>query len=236
LKGFLVLNWDIVLEKHLARMAPAILPDYACELSDWHNRNNVPSTARQVPVCKMHGSSNWVYCENCKCLFYDLNEKLSLRTKAGLIKADFRLFDERFTGALFDSSLGIDPHERHCPLCDNMVSTHIATFSYRKSFRTHAYPSIWHRAERILSEADRWVFIGYSLPKADYEIKHLLKVAQLSMAHKRRNRKLEIDVVVKGNSALGDYESVLGRGTFTFHSDGLAGYVRVPSSGFALAT
>ena len=122
------------------------------------------------------------------------------------------------------------------PLCDNMVSTHIATFSYRKSFRTHAYPSIWHRAERILSEADRWVFIGYSLPKADYEIKHLLKVAQLSMTHKRRNRELEIDVVVKGNSAMGDYESFLGRGRFTFHSDGLAGYVRALSSGFALAT
>ncbi len=78
-----------------------------------------------------------------------------------------------------------------------MVSTHIATFSYRKSFRTHAYPSIWYRAERMLSEADRWVLIGYSLPKADYDLKHLLKVAQMRLAHQRRSRKFPIDVVVK---------------------------------------
>src|ERR1035438_3087931 len=149
--------------------------------------------------------------------------------KVGLVKADFRLFDERFSGSTFDSSLGIDPRARHCPFCNNMVSSHIATFSYRKSFRTHAYTSIWHRAERILSEADRWVFIGYSLPKADYELKHLIKVAQLRMAHKRQNRRLVIDVVVKGESALSDYQGFFGEDAFTFCSGGLEDYVRSAS-------
>lgn len=226
LKGFLVLNWDIVLEKHLARLYPAVVPDYACDASDWRNGGIASADVRRVPICKVHGSSNWVYCENCKTLFYDLDEKLSLRTRAGLIKADFRLFDESFRGALFDSCLGIDPQERNCRICKNMVSTHIATFSYRKSFRTHAYPSIWNKAERLLSEADHWVFIGYSLPKADFEIKHLLKVAQLSMAHQRERRKLKIDVVVKGDSAREDYEGFFGRDSFTFYADGLESYVR----------
>jgi hypothetical protein len=226
LTGFLVLNWDIVLEKHLAQIDPPIAPDYACEAVDWDRPSCALTNDRRITVCKMHGSSNWVYCENCKSLFYDLDEKLSLRTKVGLIKADFRLFDEKFSGSLFDSSLGIDPRARQCPLCNNMVSSHIATFSYRKSFRTHAYTSIWYRAEKILSNADHWVFIGYSLPKADYELKHLLKVAQLRIAHKRQNRKLTIDIVVSGESALGDYEAFFGKDAFTFYSGGLEGYVR----------
>lgn len=100
------------------------------------------------------------------------------------------------------------------------------TLSFRKSFRTHAYTSIWFRAEQILSDADRWVFIGYSLPKADYELKHLMKVAQLRTAHMNANRKRRIDVVVKGEGARCDYEGFFGRDSFTYFSDGLEEYVR----------
>jgi hypothetical protein len=32
----------------------------------------------------------------------------------------------------------------------------------------------------LLRSADRWVFVGYSLPAADYEFKYLLKRIQLS--------------------------------------------------------
>ena len=33
----------------------------------------------------------------------------------------------------------------------------------------------WFAAEELLREADEWVFIGYSLPAADFEFKYLLK-------------------------------------------------------------
>lgn len=38
----------------------------------------------------------------------------------------------------------------------------------------------WRTAERLLNEAKTWVFIGYSLPAAGYEFKHLLKRVQLA--------------------------------------------------------
>lgn len=222
--GFVVLNWDIVLEKHLRQLIPAVMPDYACEALDWTDPRTAPVATSMLQVCKMHGSSNWVYCENCKALFYDVDEKLSLTTKVGLIKADFRLFNEGFDNRAFDLALGINPSSRSCPLCHFMVSSHIATFSYRKSFRTHAYASVWHAAEQMLAHADRWIFVGYSLPSADYELKHLLKVAQLSLAHKRA-RKLSIDVVVKGDDARRDYQGFLGLDGFGYFSGGLASYV-----------
>ena len=38
----------------------------------------------------------------------------------------------------------------------------------------------WFDAEDLLREAKNWVFVGYSLPEADYEFKYLLKRIELS--------------------------------------------------------
>ena len=227
--AFVVLNWDIVLEKHLIEMLPRPSITYCCRSYDWHSdeRNNDPDAkVDAIPICKMHGSSNWVYCDNCHSLFYDLYEKLPLKVRADLVKSDFRLFDERFTDKVFDDGLGITPEERECRFCKNMVSSHIATFSYRKSFRTHAYAGIWNRAAEILADADRWIFIGYSLPKADFELKHLLKTAQLRFAHTRkRKRPLEMHIVTKTKEAFPSYERLFGKRYSTFCDGGLQEYI-----------
>jgi len=223
--AFIALNWDIVLEKHLSRLAPAIPIDYGCFCFDWNTGAAAPLLAG-LPVCKMHGSSNWVYCENCKSLFFDLHQKLSLNSKAGLIKSDFRLFDERFRNKRFDAALGIPSRDRECRFCRYPVSSHIATFSYRKSFRTHAYPSVWYRAERLLSDSDRWVFIGYSLPEADYELKQVLKAASLRMQHRRTGRIKVVDVVMLNDTATQTkFERFFGADNVHCFQGGLAEYV-----------
>ncbi len=223
--SFVVLNWDIVLEKHLMRVNPDVTIDYCCPCYDWDNPHTPPKQAG-IPVCKMHGSSNWVYCDNCKSLFFHLSEKLSHRTKAGLIKSDFRLFNEKFTDRQFDAALGISPSERECKFCRNMVSSHIATFSYRKSFRTPAYSSIWYHAEKLLADSDHWVFIGYSLPEADYELKHLLKAAQLRVSHRKPAEKKRIEVIVRGDlSTRNKFERFFGPETIEFYDGGLSEYV-----------
>ncbi len=98
--------------------------------------------------------------------------------------------------------------------------------SYRKSFRTHAYASVWRRAERMLADADQWIFVGYSLPEADYELKHLLKVAQLQMADRSTRRKKIIDVVVKGGGPTCEkFKQFFGPDAVTCHTGGLKQYV-----------
>lgn len=221
--SFVVLNWDIVLEKHLSNTHPGWQIDYCCEANNWNlctGEEGLPA----IQVCKLHGSSNWVYCENCLALFYDLDSKLSLHSKVGLIKSDFRLFDEGFTNRRFDNCIAIPPSTRQCRRCKNMVSSHIATFSFRKSFRTHAYSSIWHCAEEILSKSEHWVFIGYSLPQADFEFKHLLKAAQLRYCH-LNGRTHTIEVVSKGDAARSEFEKFFGAGNVIYHGSELSGYV-----------
>src|SRR5262249_52566192 len=71
----------------------------------------------------------------------------------------------------------------------------IATFSYRKALDFPMFQKSWFAAEDLLRNAKKWVFIGYSLPAADYEFKYLLKRVQLS-----RKDHPEIMVVSGGNA------------------------------------
>lgn len=221
--SFISMNWDIVLEKHLQAIGLGGKINYITPSFDWgnHERGN---SEKGVKICKMHGSSNWAYCENCKTLFYLLEEKLSLHKKVGLIKSDFRFFDESFLDKHFDESIGLDPKERSCRICNNSVATHIATFSYRKSFRTSAYPAIWSEAENILANATKWIFIGYSMPAADFELKHLIKSAQLRFKHK--GQKKEIDVVIYKDKITKDtFTKFFGSDNINIFDNGLADYV-----------
>ena len=217
------MNWDIVLEKHLLRIDYQKKINYITPSYDWNNYQG-GNSEDGIKICKIHGSSNWVYCENCKTLFYRLDEKLSLHKKVGLVKSDFRLFDEKFTDKHFDESLGISPVEKQCKICNNSVSSHIATFSYRKSFRTAAYPAIWFEAENLLANSSKWIFIGYSLPEADFELKHLIKNAELRFKHKKIKR--EIDVVVFNDELTKKkFEKFFGKENVSITQDGLSKYV-----------
>jgi hypothetical protein len=51
----------------------------------------------------------------------------------------------------------------------------------------------WLSAEHLLRNASTWIFIGYSLPGADYEFKYLLKRTQLA-----RNEALRLIVITGG--------------------------------------
>lgn len=195
--GFTVLNWDVVLERALQEQGRESI-DYGFECYDWQNPSQHPPVKEGIAVAKINGSSNWAYCDNCSTMFYD-RSKLALSEMVGLVKADFRLFDATLKGRAFDEALGLTPQKRECPFCKNMVSTHIATFSFRKSYRTYAYPAIWHAARHWLSRSSRWLFVGYSLPDADYEFKHLLKTAQLALDRRKDVPPLAIDVVLKNN-------------------------------------
>ena len=223
--NFIVLNWDIVLEKHLMQLGLQSRIDYCCHSYDWINPVDIQQ--KGIPVCKMHGSSNWVYCKNCKTLFFDLYRKLSLHTKAGLEKSDIRRFDKTFTKKRFYDALGISAQDRECRSCRNMPSTHIVTFSYIKAFDTRIYSSIWGAAEKLLADSNHWVFIGYSLPEADYELKHLLKLAQLRYAHRKPLKEKKIDVVVmEDEKAREKFNSFFGKNNISFYNNGLSEYVQ----------
>ena len=72
------------------------------------------------------------------------------------------------------------------------MGARIATFTYRKDIQE--YRAVWEVARPSLQLADKWLFVGYSMPEADVEVRHLLKSTQLA---RRDLAKLSIDVVLK---------------------------------------
>jgi hypothetical protein len=224
--GFVVLNWDLVLERGLQEVGVDRI-DYGFECCNWESRQRNEFLHQGTPVLKINGSSNWAYCDNCTSMFFDLNRKLALQEMVGLVKADFRLFDEALTGKSFHDALGVTPEDRQCPFCRNMISTHMATFSFAKSYRTHAYPAIWQAARRLLAESTDWLIVGYSLPDADFEFKHMLKSAQLAFEKRRTNQPLKIQVVLKGNErAERRYRGFFGKRIDKIHQGGLQEFAR----------
>lgn len=185
--AFIPLNWDLVLEKHLHKLG--YQADYQCSVQPLTNLHVASSS---VPVYKLHGSANWAYCDNCKYLFSDSNSQTALHDQLFLFPHDFSLFGYCLQPALFSTI--------PCPHCKTAhMSTHIVNFSYRKNFRTNYFSCLWHQAEILLQQADRWIFIGYSLPQADFQFKHLLKSAQLALD---RPQLPEIAVITKSDGGL----------------------------------
>lgn len=220
--SFIVMNWDLVLEKHLKEIDPSLNIDYVSPSYNWDTyEQEHPEEA--VKVCKMHGSSNWVYCENCKSVFYQFDKKLSLQKKVGIHLSDFLLFKEAHQDENPNDFLD-EVQGNRCKRCNNNISTHIATFSYRKSFRTAAYPAIWNEAENLLAEADSWIFIGYSLPEADFELKHLIKSAELRTPKTNKERRIHA-VVYQDETAKSKFERFFGKEKVTVYDTGLTGYV-----------
>jgi hypothetical protein len=225
--GFVVLNWDIVLERHLENFGDIGI-DYCIEASPWIGGTDCSSL--KAKIAKVHGSSNWVYCDNCRHIFFDRYRKLSLKIKAGLNKADLRLFDEAFTKKAYHENIETASTERNCRDCGCAVGPHIATFSFKKSFRTYAFVNSWFAAEKILAAASKWIFVGYSLPAADYEFKHLLKICHLRFA-KGKSPEKQIEVVLHNDeTAEKNYRRIFGSRDISFFQQGLQYY----SSNFSL--
>lgn len=215
--SYVVLNWDTVLEKYLGQGRGRCRIEY-CNGGRCWDEEPQPDNAEGIRIIKLHGSDNWLYCDNCRVLYHDMGDCTSILERAGIRNTDLTLFQElRGVGGMCP---GID-----CRLCDNTISSHIATFSYRKSFRSNSFPDLWKQAEEELAAAERWIFIGYSLPEADYEFKHLMKIAQLKLRHKRR-QKLQIDVVLlDSRTAAAKYEGFFGESIHRIYNGGIGEYL-----------
>jgi hypothetical protein len=178
--AFISMNWDTVIERRLASLKKITRFDYRCgaiaasfpRVGDIIARRESPEDVTKFPIVKMHGSVNWLYCDNCRQLYW-------FPTKNALSVA-MQLITQNEAKDLKLAHVS-DCERWRCLTCTSVpLTTRIATFSFLKALDFPMFEKSWISAERLLREADKWIFIGYSLPAADYEFKHLLKRVQLS--------------------------------------------------------
>lgn len=195
--AFISLNWDTVAEERMLELHPGTTIRYGPSFipATFPATGNKITTAKPRPtspelhVAKIHGSVNWLYCDNCRNVFWFPPNK-SLRI------ADQILGQDEWK-RIAPKALGNATKQWECPHCERVVlSTRIATFSYRKALDFPMFHQSWNNAEQLLTTAKRWVFIGYSLPAADYEFKYLLKRIELA-----RPKPPDIILVTGGDGA-----------------------------------
>jgi len=169
------LNWDTIFEdiflscaeenrfNHLGinYCCPAInLESEQTQLEDLKNDFNKQNN---VTVLKLHGSVNWLLCPNCNKLYTGLG--LNFDQFAGFVVGRICPWCKE----VFGKTQMIDEWK------GPMLEPFLITPTFIKDFSNFHIQMIWNNAYRELCEAEKVVFIGYSLPEADYHLRTLLK-------------------------------------------------------------
>lgn len=191
----LSMNWDTVFERGIARAQKIRKVDYGCHATPVTFKNDRlvkrVQSGEPLHILKPHGSVNWLYCDACRETFW-VPPSDTERVAQTLFKR------QDWIAVLRGSKMKV-PTVRSpaCPHCGaKSLGTRFATFSYRKALEFPMYSASWRTAEDYLKRTVDWVFLGYSMPAADFEFKHLLKRVQLT-EHTRPN----ITVITGGKVA-----------------------------------
>jgi hypothetical protein len=114
-----------------------------------------------IPLLKLNGSLNWLYCPRCDEL-------------------DITLLQDKGAVTLLD-----EPELGRCcrNRCTSPYEAVLVGPSLKQRYEHRVLRDTWARAEKILQSSGRLVIIGYSLPEADYLIR-----AMLARAFARRSR------------------------------------------------
>lgn len=169
----LSLNWDSLLEDsffHVIRQLNAlgrIDVDY-CVYTTPLNPDpavcpHVPSPKQRasgiynMKVLKLHGSSTWLRCAN-----------------SGLVYTGLGMMDPASTLYVMPRPSPFMVSYPSAFATDIPLEPYIITPTYSKVFDLPHIKTTWHNAFVELREADEIVFVGYSLPDADYHFRALL--------------------------------------------------------------
>lgn len=195
-------NWDILLDNSIQskiddKYSGKAVVDYCCHISSYLKEDERVKPGLEilgrggfnVKLLKVHGSLNWLQCPRCLRVYVDLYDKITITqyTEQGTC----RHCDKNFS-----------KHDSHI-LTSNLIMP-----TFLKNLLNPQYKIIWQNAGIELSEADKIVFIGYSLPYADFEMRQLLSRMVRPNA--------EIEVVDKGEETEESIKSTMKRYSIFF--------------------
>lgn len=174
-------NWDTLLDKTIQNKLDkefdklpnsekekgfAGVIDYCCYVSSLDEGGKENKTIKpglyaiakggfNIKLLKLHGSINWLQCPKCQRLFVKNYESKSEVTEKYHCK---KYCQENYSES--DNA-------------SNALYLNLIMPTFIKDFSNFQNKLIWHNAALELSEASKIVFIGYSLPQADFELRNL---------------------------------------------------------------
>lgn len=203
--SIITMNWDAYLEKTIFKLCEIhnniktndkIYPDlcFYDYCYDGYEKRVVSTQVKakkhkNIKILKLHGSINWLACSYCGKVFVDYKRDIAVNR---LQKECYcRLCHEEFD---------------NCSTSPQLHSV-LITPTFLKDLNNLHIKNIWHNALLELTEASRVVFIGYSFPDADFEMRCLLKKAIMP--------KTEIHVVLSSKDSPEYYRKALTKSGFS---------------------
>lgn len=210
-------NWDILLDNSIYKAIHDLnhdaVVDYCCYISsrDEQDESIKPGLEKlgqggfNVKLIKLHGSLNWLQCPRCMRLYARFFRKMAIQNIN-------------------------DPGScRHCDLNfpeetgKHLLASNLIMPTFIKDLSNPQYKIIWQNAGIEISEANKLVFIGYSLPNADFEMRQLLSRMT------RKNAEIEIIGYSKDSNEQGNIRNhwikFFGNRKIDFQFDGAESYI-----------
>lgn len=165
-------NWDTLIESYCNKYSV----DYSYGFLQPYTSDSIKHTAKNYDLLllKIHGSANWLRCLNC---------------------GSISIFEKNHAA----TSLFEDNRTEKCPVCGHEKTAHgasmqpeLITPTMMKSLSNQLYTNLWSSAAQELRDATHIIFVGYSLPIADFEFRYMLQKSVTSSA--------KIDVILTPNS------------------------------------
>ena len=162
-------NWDTLLDYAIKksikeREDDKAVVDYCCYISSLDKDDDTIKPGLEilgeggfnVKLLKLHGSLNWLQCPRCSRMYADFSNKIG-RGEYITIES-CRHCDKNF------------PEEKD----NHILAFNLIMPTFLKDLSNPQYKIIWQNAGIEISEAEKIVFIGYSLPSADFDMRQLL--------------------------------------------------------------
>lgn len=165
-------NWDTLIESYCGKNSF----NYSYGFSQPYTSNAIKESGKNhdLLLLKIHGSANWLRCLNC---------------------GSISIFEKNYAA----TSLFEDNRTEKCPVCGQEKTPHgasmqpeLITPTMMKSLSNQLYTNLWSSAAQELRNATHIIFVGYSLPIADFDFRYMLQKNVTSSA--------KIDVILTPNS------------------------------------
>jgi NAD-dependent SIR2 family protein deacetylase len=190
-------NWDILLDRSLYECIKKnnhkAVVDYCCYISSYEKDDDTIKPGLEmlgmggfnVKLLKLHGSLNWLQCSRCMRLYVSFSDKIY--NNGGVCRHCNKNFQ----------------HDQ----VEHVLTSNLIMPTFMKDLSNPQYKIIWQNAGIEVSEAKKIVFIGYSLPSADFEMRQLLSrmvrknadivvvdfIDDTEPEEKKNNKKVEIE-------------------------------------------
>jgi len=172
LLGYVTFNYDLMLEDSLGRLGINTLR-YVNVNEDITSSNFLGGA--NVILIKLHGSLNWEFVPTGRQVIFKSN---AIQPK--YIENNNYIEPAIIPPTLFKQEINDDSRVTH-PLTQTILSQ-------------------WKAAIRLITEADKLLFVGYSFPLTDF---HVRRVFQIAMMHKRA-KKQNIKILYCGGGEADD--------------------------------